>query len=106
MMKVQKQNMVSERTGRAVPNQFIIRDDVKGITTFQSYDSMIATINYRDNTITIGEDWNYSRTTDKYRNKFFEEQGFSGLAATKGLTLALNKGHYSRGGEDWTIITA
>lgn len=96
------QNMTSNASGRKVPNQFVIRDDATSRTTFQSYDSMIATIDYRNNTITLGEDWDYSRTTGRYRNQFFDEQGFSGLASTKGLTAALKQGKY----EDWTIITA
>lgn len=99
-MKVQ--NMTSNSSGRTVPNQFIITDHTTNRTTFQSYDSMIATIDYQNNTITLGEDWDYSRTTGRYRNQFFDEQGFYGLASTKGLTNALKTGKY----EDWTIITA
>lgn len=95
-------NMTSGASGRKVPNQFIIRDDRTSRTTFQSYDSMIATIDYQNNTITLGEDWDYSRTTGRYRNQFFDEQGFSDLASTKGLTAALKQGKY----EDWIIITA
>lgn len=98
-MKVQN---ISNKNGRKVPNQFIIRDDATSRTIFQSYDSMIATINYQSNTITLGEDWDYSRTTGRYRNQFFNEQGFSDLASTKGLMEALKTGKY----EDWTIITA
>lgn len=94
-------NMTSS-CGRKVPNQFTIRDDVTSRTTFQSYDSMIATIDYQNNTISLGADWDYSMTTSKYRNQFFDEQGFSGLASTKGLMDALKTGKY----EDWTIITA
>lgn len=104
MLRVE--NMTSPKSGRAVPNQFIIRDDATSRTVFQSYDSMIVTINYRDNTLTIGEDWNYGSTTSTYRNKFFKENGFSGLASTKELTAAINKGKFEDDGEVWTIITA
>jgi len=95
-------NMTSGASGRKVPNQFIIRDDATSRTTFQSYDSMIATINYQDNTITLGKKWDYSTTTSKYRNQFFDEQGFSDLASTKALVNALEAGRY----EDWTIVSA
>lgn len=95
-------NMTSGASGRKVPNQFIIRDDKTSRTTFQSYDSMIATIDYQNNTITLGEDWDYSRTTGRYRNQFFNEQGLSDLASTKGLMEALKTGKY----KDWTIIKA
>lgn len=103
-MKVQ--NMTSRSSGHKVPNQFIIRDDRTNRTTFQSYNSMIATINYQDNTITLGENWDYSRTTGRYRNQFFDEQGFSNLASIKALTAAINKGKYEEDGEVWIIITA
>lgn len=93
---------MTNRNGRKVPNQFIIRDGATDRVTFQSYDSMIATIDYQNNTITLGEDWDYSRTTGRYRNQFFNEQGLSDLASTKGLTDALKTGKY----EDWTIISA
>jgi len=92
---------ISNRSGRKVPNQFIIRDDATNRTTFQSYDSMIATIDYQSNTITLGKRWDYSTTTSRYRNQFFDEQGFSDLASTKALADALKTGKY----EDWTIIS-
>jgi hypothetical protein len=65
------ENMVSPRTGEKVANQFIISDN--GIVTFQSYSSEIITINYHTNEVLIGEDWNYSMTTGKYRNAFLAE---------------------------------
>ena len=66
-------NMVSPRTGEKVANQFIIEDG--HTTVFQSYDSTIVTLTdcngYK--TITFGTDWDYSRTTGKYRNAFLAE---------------------------------
>lgn len=56
---------ISNKNGRKVPNQLIIRDDATSRTTFQSYDSMIATIDYQNNTISLGEKWDYSTTTSK-----------------------------------------
>lgn len=103
-MKIQ--NMTSPTSGRKVLNQFIIRDNATSRTTFQSYDSMIATIDYQNNTISLGEDWDYSRTTGRYRNQFFDEQGFSGLASKKALADALETGKYEDDGEVWTIISA
>jgi len=63
--------MTSPRTGREVANQFIIEDGSRIV--FQSYDSMIAEIDKSTRTIKIGDDWNYSVTTGKYRNTFFSE---------------------------------
>lgn len=80
-MKVQ--NMQSKRTGRDVPNQFIITDEGRGALgnfrlreVFQSYKTVIAVrVVWDDNTqITLDRDkWDYSRTTGKYRNMFLGE---------------------------------
>jgi hypothetical protein len=64
-------NMESPRTGRPVANQFIIEGE--GRVIFQSYESKIAEINYNAHEIYIGQNWNYSMTTGKYRNQFFTE---------------------------------
>lgn len=55
--------------GNQVVNQFVINDgdDVY----FQSYESLIA--KKVDDEITVGKDWNYSRTTMKYLKKWFED---------------------------------
>lgn len=83
------ENMRSPRTGAKVVNQFVITDGCR--TVFQSYDSTIAEINRNPRTITIGEDWDYSVTTGKYRNAFFEDMGFSELASKQGLNKAMEK---------------
>lgn len=68
-MKVE--NMTSSK-GNKVPNQFIIRTE-EG-TYFQSYNSIIAFVPYdEDKKTELGKDWNYSRTTAKYRNDFLNE---------------------------------
>jgi len=90
MMHVE--NLTSTRSGREVPNQFRISGE--GKTVFQSYSSMIATIDHNAHAILIGEDWDYSKTTGKYRNQFFEEMGFRGLASKAGLQKAMTEGSY------------
>ncbi len=69
-MKVR--NMTSNRTGREVPNQFIITDD-QGNTYFQSYRTVIAKESYPERAITLDHNWDSSRTTGKYRNNFLGE---------------------------------
>ena len=54
-----------------VKNQFELRDDL-GNTYFQSYDSIIAKRDVNGN-ITLGDDWDYSKTTGRYRNLFLGE---------------------------------
>ncbi len=67
-MKVR--NMTSDRTGREVPNQFIITDD-EGNRTFQSYHTVIA--REVQGEITLNSAWDQSCTTSKYRNAFLGE---------------------------------
>lgn len=59
--------MTSNR-GNDVANQFIIKTDDE--TIFQSYDSIIAKVDYENNITLDSKYWNYSRTTSKYRNMF------------------------------------
>jgi hypothetical protein len=63
--------------GRGVPNQFVIYGAVIEIegelvegTMFQSYESNIAFKPYNSDVIYLGDDWEYSVTTGKYRNLF------------------------------------
>ena len=51
-------------------NQFIIYGD-DGSVTFQSYNSIIAV--KKNGKVTLGKDWDYSKTTGKYRNLFLSE---------------------------------
>lgn len=60
------------RSGRAVPNQFILHDD-NGNVFFQSYETVIAKSDIVGR-VTLDEySWDYSVTTGKYRNLFLGE---------------------------------
>ena len=83
------ENMVSPRTGNPVANQFVITGD--GKTIFQSYSSTIAVIDWNEHTVKIGEDWNYSTTTGKYRNSFFYDNDFSDMADTTKIRKVMKK---------------
>ena len=55
------------KSGRGVPNQFIVRSDTA--VYFQSYTTMIA--KKQDGFLYLdAEKWDYSATTSKYRNRF------------------------------------
>lgn len=79
MSQIKVRNMQSPK-GNDVPNQFLIRvkhksEDQAGFDSiyFQSYDSIIAVKNHK-NEVTLDENyWNYSVTTGKYRNEFLGE---------------------------------
>lgn len=83
-MKLKVENMRSSN-GNYVPNQFIITLDNGRM--FQSYDSNIAFIPNDGSKIVLGGNWDYSKTTGKYRNMF--------LGKTKKETEAkLQSGEY------------
>lgn len=91
-------NMTS-RNGNKVANQFIIEDGRR--TVFQSYSSTIAVIDVETKVIEIHPDWDYSMTTGKYRNMFFEDEGFRTLASKQGLEKAMSEGFCG----DYKVIT-
>lgn len=67
-------NLTSERSGRAVANQYCIIAD-NGTRYFRSYNSNICKIE-PDGSITLDEYyWNYSRTTTKYLRQFLQMNG-------------------------------
>jgi hypothetical protein len=72
------ENMCSSN-GNDVPNQFIIRGN--GWILFQSYNSPIALI--KNGKTYIFRDWDYSRTTGKYRNEFLYESKAETLSKLK-----------------------
>ena len=59
-----------EYKGRQVPNQFLIEYTENGneYQIFQSYNSMIVKWDNNNRIVEVGKDWDYSRTTGKYRN--------------------------------------
>lgn len=82
-------NMTNGR-GRKVANQFIIENE--NVYTFQSYDSVIAVVDFDNSTITIGYNWDYSTTTSRYRNQFFETLGLDELTDTASVRTAIQNG--------------
>jgi len=76
-------NMMS-KSGREVPNQFIIQCN-EG-TIFQSYNSIIC-FSPNKGPLILGPKWDYSNTTSKYRSEFLGE-------STKDTRDKLNRGKY------------
>lgn len=81
---------ITNGRGRKVANQFIITDG--NVYTFQSYDSVIAVVDFDNSIITIGSNWNYSTTTSRYRNKFFEVLGLDEMSHTESVRKAIQDG--------------
>lgn len=92
-------NFTSEKTGRAIPSQFIITDGKT--TAFKSYDSII--VEQRgagggfDDVVIFGKDYNYSVTTSKYLNKFLEMIGYKEIANSRDREKAIEKGMFYSG---------
>lgn len=68
-MNVVSVSNVINYNNRSVPNQFIITGE--DYILFQSYNSPIAM--KKGGKVYIFKDWDYSRTTSKYRNLFLGE---------------------------------
>ena len=83
-MKLKVKNMRSSK-GNSILNQFLIYTD-KGII-FQSYDSIIA-FKRNDGKIVLSANWDYSKTTSKYRNIFLGE-------SKKETQAKINSGEYA-----------
>lgn len=100
MIKVKN---ITSNNGNKIANQFII--DCGTMVIFQSYESNIIKIDYQNKTITVYEDYNYSRTTGKYRNKFFTDNGFYELNTLKALEHAIKTGFVKINNTTYTVIT-
>lgn len=84
------EQLINDR-GNGAMNQFVIYADSKKI--FQSYDSIIAVVDYANKTVTLGRNWNYSKTTGKHRNIFFRDYAnIPDLASSKGILDTLKNG--------------
>lgn len=99
-------NMISNVSGRPVANQFLINDLDNCKITFQSYQSKIVEVDDSNKTITVYPDWDYSRTTGKYRNQFMLDCGFDSLATKKGFEKALKAGKAYCGIDEYEVVAA
>lgn len=81
---------ITNSRGRKVPNQFTINDG--NVYTFQSYNSVVVVVDFDNSTVTLGSDWNYSTTTSRYRNKFFETVGLYEMSNTESVREAIKNG--------------
>jgi len=99
MLKVK--NMTSTK-GNKIANQFIISDSM--IDIFQSYDSIIVKIDRLNHIISIYDDYNYSQTTGKYRNLFFNSMGFYELNTLQKLNNAIKNGCITINNTLYTVV--
>jgi hypothetical protein len=89
-LTVSVEQMINDR-GNGAMNQFVIHDG--NLLMFQSYNSLIAVVNYDTREIILGSDWDYSVTTGKHRNIFFRDYAhIPELITKKGIDKALKYG--------------
>lgn len=94
-MKVEQ--MINDR-GNGAMNQFVLY--VGNTIAFQSYNSLIATVDRVAKVVTLFPAWDYSMTTGKHRNIFFRDYArIPDLASKKGIESALVNGLCN----GWTI---
>ena len=90
MMKIE--NLVNAR-GNKVANQFKIA--TKNKTYFQSYNSVVASIDKATGKVELYKDWNYSNTTRKHLYKFLGDYGYKNLYNKKAIEAAIKQGEVS-----------
>lgn len=89
-------NLLSPRSGREVPNQFMIH--CNGDVYFQSYDSVCACYHFNQEEggyiLILGYYWDYSRTTMKYFREWLDELGLLSVKrmSTDEIRRAIKKG--------------
>lgn len=77
-IKVENMQTVS---GNDSPTQLLIHDYQSGNVMFQSYDSIIAILDFKNDSLKVDKQtWDYSTTTSRYFNKVLDRWGFSELA--------------------------
>lgn len=68
-------------------NQFAFDDGGKSV--FQSYNSICAVIDWQKQKLTLGRDWDYSKTTRKHLYAFFSDMGLHSLQCIDDVRKAL-----------------
>ncbi len=89
-MKIE--NLVNAR-GNKVANQFKIT--AKNKTYFQSYGSVVASIDKATGKVELYKDWDYSNTTRKHLYQFLRDSGRRDLYNKKQVEMAIKTGAVS-----------
>lgn len=67
--------------GNDNPNQLLIHDYQNSNVLFQSYNSRIAILNFKNHSLKVDNKlWDYSTTTSRYFKQALERWGFSNVA--------------------------
>lgn len=98
---------LTNHNGNAWANQFVVEFEKLNIKILQSYKSKVCMIDKNENHITLGDDWDYSKTTMRAVKKFIEEN-IGGTWNAEEIRRALKEEYitlYNRNGttEGWTF---
>lgn len=85
-------NLISDFSGNAVVNQFVICEPNK--VTFQSYNTRIAVIDANNNVSLSYNMWDYSRTTLKYLTMFLRQNGWHEIKCKKDIEKMISNGTF------------
>lgn len=83
-------------------NQYLINNGNEYI--FQSYDSIICKVDFDNNIIVFGRDWEYSNTTMKYLKRFLEFIGLDSLSGANNVRKAIYNGCYNDTYNSYKVI--
>lgn len=91
---------------KVVANQFVMTDDKEGIMFFQSYDKIIAQLDYRRKTCMLSPKWEITKTTIKYTCVFFSQilgikVDYSDLRKMENMGIFYNTGTKF---DDWKLM--
>ena len=89
-MKIE--NLTSSK-GNNIANQFKVI--ANGKTFFQSYQSVVASVDNMTGKVELYKDWDYSKTTSKYLYRFLAECGHRSLYNKKAIEAAIKSGEVS-----------
>lgn len=95
-MNMKVRNMVSNRSGRPVSNQFVIQ--VGNMLYFQSYESVVCVVDTTNHLVCFGRDWDYSVTTLKYLYQFLSENSITlpdGKSVKDSIRKSIKQGLFS-----------
>lgn len=80
-------------------NQFEVDFVWTGKRYFYSYNSLCCVLNFAEQRIVLGRDWDYSRTTLKHLYAFLWDNYFGNLADKKTIQKAIEDWKF----EDWDV---
>lgn len=84
-----KVEQLTNDENRGITNQIVLKTD--DAIYFQSYDSIVAKYS-KDNILTLGCNWDYSRTTMKHLNRFIREYTRKNIQGASEIRKAIDNG--------------